>query len=79
MRLANFGMIGLNGTVMRPEPSADFADYQNSLANYQMTLNLRRRVQGQAPESEDRLRELAAAIRKTLAGDAPTETEQLND
>ena len=74
MRLANFGMIGLNGTVMRPEPSADFADYQNSLANYQMTLNLRRRVQGGAPKSEERLRELAAAIRKTLAVDTPADS-----
>ena len=69
MRLANFGLIGLNGTVMRPEPSADFADYQNSLANYQMAQNLRRKVQGKAPKSEDRLRELAAAIRETIAGD----------
>ena len=76
MRLANFGMIGLNGTVMRPEPSADFADYQNSLANYQMTLDLRRRVQGNAPKSEDRLSDLAAAIRKTLAGDNPAEPQQ---
>ena len=73
MRLANFGMIGLNGTVMRPEPSADFADYQNSLANYQMTMALRRRVQGGAPKSEDRLKDLAAAIRKTLAGEVQTD------
>lgn len=74
MRLANFGMIGLNGTVMRPEPSADFADYQNSLANYKMTMNLRRRVQGGTPKSEERLRELAAAIRKTLSGETPADT-----
>ncbi len=79
MRLANFGLIGLNGTVMRPEPSADFADYQNSLANYQMVQNMRRKVQGNAPKSEDRLRELAATIRETLAGEEPAAAPQRAD
>ena len=47
MRLLDYGMIGLNGSVARPEPSANFADYQSSLANYQLKLNYRRRAAGQ--------------------------------
>ena len=48
MRLLDYSMIGLNGSVARPEPSATFADYQNSLATYQLKLSYRRRATGQA-------------------------------
>lgn len=53
MRLLEYGMIGLNGSVARPEPSATFADYQNSLANYKLKLNYRRRVAEQPVDITD--------------------------
>ena len=73
MRLANYGVIGLNGSVSRPEPSADFADYQNSLASYRMTMNLRNRKAVTNEEAEDRLNKLAASVRRTLGPAAKTE------
>ena len=43
MRLANFGMIALDGTVTRPEPGADFAAYKDGLAQYRMMLAIQKR------------------------------------
>lgn len=43
MRLANYGMITLDGTVMRPEPGADFAAYKDGLAQYRTMLALKHR------------------------------------
>lgn len=66
MRLANFGMIGLNGSVVRPEPGADFADYQHSLTNYRTMMSLKNRSAGATDDAEQRLKELAESVRQTL-------------
>jgi hypothetical protein len=67
MRLANYGMIGLNGTVKRPEPGANFSDYQSGLVSYQMSLSLKQKIDSEAPLPLDqRLNNLAASIKKSL-------------
>lgn len=66
MRLANYGMIGLNGSVSRPEPSADFTDYQNSLVSYRIAMSLRNRGGETQDDPENRLRKLAESVRRTL-------------
>lgn len=73
MRLANYGMIGLNGSVSRPEPSADFADYQTSLANYRTIMNLRSRKSNPVEDPEERLKRLAQSVRQTIDKDAVPE------
>ena len=66
MRLATYGMIALNGAVSRPEPSADFTDYQNALASYRMAMSLRNRVSETPDDADDRLSRLAESVRRTL-------------
>ncbi len=67
MRLANYGMIALNGKVRRPEPGANFFQYQSGLASYQLSLSLKKQVNKDARALDRRLSELAASIKKTLA------------
>ena len=74
MRLATYGVITLNGSVSRPEPGADFADYQNSLASYRMTMSLKKQAAAASAETEERLKRLANSVRQTLANQ--TEPEQ---
>ena len=66
MRLATYGMIALNGSVARPEPSADFAGYQNSLASYRLTMSLKNRADAANADPEERLKRLATSVRRTL-------------
>ena len=66
MRLATYGVITLSGSVSRPEPGADFADYQNSLASYRMTMSLKNRADAANEAPEKRLKRLAASVRETL-------------
>ena len=66
MRLANYGMIALNGAVSRPEPSADFTHYQNALASYRIAISLRNRVPEPTDDADDRLKRLAESVRRTL-------------
>ncbi|MGI9426638.1 MAG: hypothetical protein ACR2PA_25910 [Hyphomicrobiaceae bacterium] len=65
MRILDYGMIGLNGSVVRPEPSANFADYQNSLATYQLKLHMRRRVRGHSLDVVDPADMKSAVVKPT--------------
>ena len=47
-------MIALDGTVTRPEPSADFAAYKDGLAQYRMMLTLKQRFLKPAALAEAR-------------------------
>ena len=67
MRLATYGVITLDGSVSRPEPGADFAHYQNSLASYRMTMSLQKRAAAANAEADERLKQLATSVRQTLA------------
>jgi len=47
MHLSSFGLITLNGSVTRLEPSQDFQSYQAAISRYGTALALKSRVEAQ--------------------------------
>src|SRR6056297_1836882 len=80
MHLSTFGLISLNGSVKKPEPSLSFSNYQTALAQYSAAIALRDRVTLSARKAQSRSAEcrsealgMPAARKITEAAANPSE------
>lgn len=66
MYTARHGFIALDGSVVRPTPSADVGTYGDALSHYQRSVRLSARLQERRPEAE-----ATAGGARQSAGPAP--------
>ena len=68
MHLSSFGLISLNGSVVKLEPGLDFASYQAAMAHYNATLALKAKM-----IERNRSRALARSLEQSITEPAQPE------
>lgn len=58
MFLSSYGLISLDGSVTKPEPSQDFDSYQDALQRYWTTLALKKRIEKEQRQTASCSREV---------------------